>query len=152
MITLLNAPLANLAKFTAGERTIERVELESDALSKRILRISTSVGDFGLRLEGESRLRDGDILFADDERVIAVQVRADDVLVAAPRTIAEALRLAHAVGNRHLPIQVDGDLLIARFDPLLAELCAEQGVPARREERVLAEPFRYARAPHHHDG
>jgi urease accessory protein len=151
MITLLNAPVGNLGRFPLGERTIERIELESDALSKRILRLSTSVGDFGLRLEGEARLRDGDIVFADEERVIAVRVRADDVLVAAPRTIAEALRLAHALGNRHLPIQLDGDLVIARFDPLVAELCAEQGVAARREERVLDEPFRHARAPHRHD-
>lgn len=152
MIVLLSRPLGNLATFPVGKRTVERIEFESDDLAKRILRITTSVGEVGLRFDGDERLRDGDILYVDDGLVIAVQVRADDVLVAAPRTLGEAARLAHALGNRHLPIQIDGDLVIARYDPLLAELCAEQGVVARREDRVLAEPFRHARAPHRHDG
>jgi urease accessory protein len=143
--------LGNLADFPVGTRQIERVVIRSDDLAKRIVRVATSVGDIGLRFDGSERLRDGDVLYADERVVIAVDVAADDVLVFRPATIASAIALAHALGNRHLPIQVDGDAIVVRFDPLLEALGAEHGVAVARERRVVAQPFRHAHAPHEHD-
>ena len=147
----LAEPLGNLADFSLLGRRVERIAVASDDCAKRVLRFETSVGPIGVRFDGERRLRDGDVVHADEERVVVVAVEADDVLVGRPPTIAAALALAHALGNRHLPVQIDGDAIVVRFDPLLPALFAEHGVPVTREALVRARPFRHAHAPHGHD-
>jgi urease accessory protein len=151
MLGIIAAPLGNLATFAVGDRRVERVLVRSDDSAKRLLRLATSAGEIGLRFAGAERLRDGDVVHADAERVVAVAVEPDDVLVGRPPTIAAALALAHALGNRHLPVQIEGETIVVRFDPLLPALFAEHGVPCERAARVVAEPFRHAHAPHGHD-
>jgi urease accessory protein len=141
--------LGNLRDFPLTGRALERLAVSSDAMNRRIVRVNSSVGDLALVL-GDRRLRDGDIVYADAERVIAVEVEADDVIVAWPATIAAALELAHALGNRHLPIQREGDTLIVRYSEPIAALCDRAGVRWERTRRVLAEPFVAPAAPHEH--
>jgi urease accessory protein len=150
MLLRLAEPLGNLATFPVAGRALERVAVRSDDLARRVLRIATSVGDIGLRFDGAARLRDGDVLHADAERVIVAAVAADDVLVMRPATIASAIDLAHAIGNRHIPIRRDGDALVVRYDALLATLAHEHGVAVARESRVVAQAFLHAHAPHAH--
>jgi len=151
MLVVRDGVLGNLAAFDVGDRRLERVTVRSDDTAKRVLRLETSVGDIGLRFAGEARLADGDVVHADAERVIAVAVIADDVLVFRPATIGAAIDLAHALGNRHLPILRDGETIVVRYDPLLEALGIANGVPAAREARVVRQPFLHAHAPHAHD-
>jgi urease accessory protein len=150
-LVVRDAVLGNLADYPLGNRVLERVAIRSDDCAKRIVRLETSAGEIGLRFAGEERLRDGDVVYADGERVIAVAVGADDVLVFRPPTIASAIDLAHALGNRHLPIQRDGDAIVVRYDPLLEAVGAATGVPATRESRVVPQAFLHGHAPHSHD-
>jgi urease accessory protein len=148
---MLAEPLGNLADFPVGERWLVRVTVRSDELAKRIVRLATSAGDVGLRFDGESRLRDGDVVFADGHLVVAAAVIPDDVLVLRPASIAAAIDLAHALGNRHLPVLREGDVIVVRFDPLLEALAEQHGVPVTREARIVSRPFLHAHAPHQHD-
>ncbi len=150
-VVVRSAPLGNLDTFALGARTLERVWIRSDDLAKRILRLTTSAGEIGLRFEGDERLRDGDVLHADDRLVVAASIAADDVLIMRPASIAAAIALAHALGNRHLPIVVDGAAIVVRYDPLLEALAAEHHVPVTREARVVEHAFRHVNAPHRHD-
>ena len=143
--------LGNLDTYDLGVRMLEHVTLRSDDLAKRILRFATSAGEVGIRFEGTERLRDGDILFADGRLVVAARIDADDVLVLWPESIPAAIGIAHALGNRHLPIQTDGAAIVVRYDPLLEALASEHGVAVTRERRVIGQPFRHAHAPHRHD-
>jgi urease accessory protein len=118
-------------------------------MNRRIVRVGSSVGDLALVLEDRD-LRDGDVLYADAERVIAICVEADDVIVALPATIASALDIAHALGNRHLPMLREGDALIVRYTEPVAALCDRAGIPWQRLRRVLTEPFVAPPAPHEH--
>jgi urease accessory protein len=147
---LATAPLGNLAAYDVGERVLERIVIASDDLAKRVLRLRTSRGDIGLRLAAGRQGADGDVLYADDSLVIALDVAPDDVLVCRPRTIAQALGIAHALGNRHLPVQIDGDTLVVRYDRLIEDLFAASDVAYARECRKLGAPFRHAHAPHGH--
>jgi len=151
MLVVRDAVLGNLATFEVGERRVERVAVRSDDTAKRVLRLETSAGDIGIRFAGEVRLADGDVVHADADCVIAVAVTADDVLVFRPATIGAAIDLAHALGNRHLPILRDGETIVVRFDPLLEALGIANGVPVAREARVVRQPFLHAHAPHAHD-
>lgn len=147
---LVTSPLGNLDDFVVGRRVLERVAIASDDLARRIVRFETSLGPIGARLAGDRRLRDGDVIAATPELVVAIAVAPDDVLVLRPRSIAEALAFAHALGNRHLPIQIAGDTLVVRYDPLVEALFIERGAVFARERRVLGDAFRHAHAPHGH--
>ncbi|GAC1414369.1 MAG: urease accessory protein UreE [Candidatus Velthaea sp.] len=147
----LAEPLGNLADFPVGGRTIERIGVRSDDLAKRVLRLTTSAGDVGLRFSGARRLCNGDVVFADERLVVAAAVLPDDVLVMRPATTASAIDLAHAIGNRHIPIQREGDAIVVRYDALLEALAAQHGVCVVRETRVVPQPFLHVHAPHQHD-
>jgi urease accessory protein len=149
-VTVRSAILGNVATTQLGARTIERTAIRSDDCAKRIVRLTTSIGEIALRFENGDRLHEGDIIHLDDALAIAVAVEADDVLVFRPTTIASAIALAHALGNRHLPIQRDGDAIVVRYDPLLEALGATTGVAVVRELRVMPDAFVHAHAPHTH--
>ncbi|HEY0798736.1 MAG TPA: hypothetical protein VGD50_06270 [Candidatus Baltobacteraceae bacterium] len=148
--TLIERTLGSLDTYPVGERRTEEVVIESDALGKRLLRVSTSVGDLGIRL-ADAALHDADIVYADDNVVLYVAIAADDVLLATPASVAQAIDIAHALGNRHLPIQRSGDAIVLRYDPLVEQLFVERNVAYVRERRRLREPFRHAHAPHGHE-
>ena len=81
--------LGNLRDFPVEGRVVELVPVPSDAMTRRLLRLPSSLGDLGVLFDDGARLQDGDVLVADATRVIAVAVRAEDVLVIAPASIAE---------------------------------------------------------------
>ena len=142
--------LGNLCDFPTEGRTVERIPVESSAMSKRLLRLSSSIGDLGLWLGGE-RLRDGDVLVADATRVIAVAVAPDDVLIAYPASIAQAVEIGHALGNRHVPVIREDEAIVVGYAEPLAELFARAGIRFERSARVLERPFVHAFAPHVHE-
>lgn len=127
--------LGNLADFAVAGRTVERVPVAADDAVRRVLRLETSAGDLGVRLDGAEPLRNGDVLFADERCVIAIEILPDDVLVVRPRTRCEALVVAHALGNRHVPLVAEGETAIVRYAPALEALVRELGVPYERARR-----------------
>jgi urease accessory protein len=150
MFTRIDALLGNLDTFSVGARVVERLPLASSAMSRRLLRLPSSIGDLGLMFEDQQRIRDGDVLVADEARVIAVQIVPDEILIAHPASIAQAVEVAHALGNRHIPIIREGDAIVVGYVPALEELFGTLGVRFERVTRVLERPFVYAHAPHTH--
>jgi urease accessory protein len=150
MFRRIDAVLGNLATFPAGARTVERLPVASSVMTRRLLRLPSSIGDLGLMLDGEQRVRDGDVLVADETRVIAIEVVPEDVLIAYPDSIAQAVEIAHAFGNRHIPIIRDGDAIVVSYAAPLEELLERSGAHYERCMRILERPFVYAYAPHTH--
>jgi urease accessory protein len=142
--------LGNLHDFPVGARIVERLPVSSSAMTHRLLRLPSSIGDLGLMLDGGLRVRDGDVLVADETRVIALEVLPDDVLVAYPDSIAQAVEIAHALGNRHIPVIREGDAIVVAYAAPLEELLARSGVRYERAARVMERPFVHAYAPHTH--
>ncbi|WP_067932774.1 urease accessory protein UreE [Alicyclobacillus kakegawensis] len=143
--------VGNIHRDAVGSRRLDRVWVNSEALLKRIQRLRTESGrELGLRLPADcGTLRDGDILWMDDEEAVVVSVSPEPVLVVSPRSLREMGEVAHRLGNRHVPVQLMGDTLIVADDPLLEQLFVSLDVPFAREERVLREPFRHI-AEHTH--
>jgi urease accessory protein len=150
MFRRIDAVLGNLHDFPVGARTLERLPVPSHAMTRRLLRLPSSIGDLGLLLEGGLRIRDGDVLVADEARVIAVEVLAEDVLIAYPDSIAQAVEIAHALGNRHVPVIREGDTIVVSYAAPLEELLERSRVRYERRARVLDRPFVHAHAPHTH--
>jgi urease accessory protein UreF/urease accessory protein UreE len=112
-----------------AHRRVERLPVAWDEASKRRLRRVTDAGtDIAVDLPRGTFLPDGAVLADDGRRVIVAERRPEPTLVIrfdphAPRqrVAAQALRLGHAFGNQHVPVEVDG---------------AEARVPLTTSERV----------------
>ena len=103
---IVNKILGNIRDYEAGERTVDPVWLEWYELEKKLLRKTSEAGEeVGIRLEdsshthgsgaeGHSRpMEDGDILYADDSRVIVVRLLPCEVTVIPVHTMKEMGRL-----------------------------------------------------------
>jgi urease accessory protein len=86
----------------------------------------------------------------DDENMIIVDVKSDDLLIIQPRNIIEMGKIAHRLGNRHLPAQFEGDEMLVQYDYLVEKLLEELGIPFEHEERKLKKPFRHIGHSHEH--
>jgi Urease accessory protein UreE len=141
--------------YAAGHQ--ETVTLPVADLAKRIQRVVSDHGrELGIRLPADaSDLRDGDVLHAEDGNAVVVSVEATDVLVIAPRTVAEALFTAHSFGNRHLQAQFFGpdseyaaEVMVCQYDHTVVDFLEHHRVPYSRQERVMAVSFRHAEHTH----
>lgn len=137
--------------------TEERVALDNLELVKRIQRVSTDTGrEIGLRLDSDVKeLKDGDILYKDDEVIITVQVKPTDVLIFKPTSTYEMGKVAHSLGNRHLQAQFFDEnseygenVMVLQYDHTVEDHLKHHGVNYTREDRVMPEAFRHAEHSH----
>ncbi len=111
---LVREILGDVGEERFSGRRIDRVRIGSVAASKRRQRLTTDAGlDVAVDLERNSYLREGAVL-ADDGKVVVVVERAPGPplvirLAAGPDLIARAVRLGHAFGNQHVPVEVVDD-------------------------------------------
>jgi urease accessory protein len=99
----------------AGRR-VERIEVAWDEATKRRLRRVTDAGtDLAVDLPRGTYLADGSVLYDDGERIVVARRRPERALVVRFDTsvpheqlVEQALRLGHAFGNQHVPVEVEG--------------------------------------------
>lgn len=128
--------MGNVEDIPVSSRHIEKVYLASDDLVKRIQRVTTDHGkEVGIRLKDPKDLMDGDILFMDERNMIIISVLSDDLLVIHPTNIKQMGEIAHQLGNRHLPAQFEGEVMLVQYDYLVEELLEQLDVPYSREAR-----------------
>jgi urease accessory protein len=143
--------VGNLQTDSIKGRHVEKVFLPSEALSKRIQRVTTDHGrEIGIRLRSHTSLANGDILWMDETSAIVIEVVPEDLLVISPRSMRQMGEIAHQLGNRHIPAQFEEDTLLVQYDYLIEELLLQLSIPFRREMRSVREPFRHV--SHHHVG
>lgn len=107
---------------------VDRVVLDADERQRRRVMLTGEKGTtFLLDLPRATVLRDGDGLVLDDGAIVQVAGRPEpliEVMAASPPDLA---RLAWHLGNRHIDIQVLGDRLRMRRDPVLENMLAGLG-------------------------
>ncbi|HEY1517599.1 MAG TPA: urease accessory protein UreE [Solirubrobacteraceae bacterium] len=98
-------------------RRVECLGVDSADAAKRILRRTTEAGtDVAIALPRGSYLADGAVLADDGERIVVVARRPEPALLVSfspeldrPGLLAAAVRIGHAFGNQHVPVEIDGD-------------------------------------------
>lgn len=133
------------------EYHIETIYLNSEDMLKRILRVTSDHNrEYGITLENNEKLKDGDILYNKDKKLIVVKVNSEDVLVIEPSTITEMGIIAHALGNRHLQAQFEDDKMIIQYDRLVEEELKRDNINYSRKNITLKKAFRHVEFAHRH--
>lgn len=141
---IIDQIVGNVEEISTAGRHIERVNLSSDDLVKRIQRVTTDHGkEVGIRLKEPKDLIDGDILYMDDRNMIVICVTSDDLLVIHPTSIKQMGEIAHQLGNRHLPAQFEDMVMLVQYDYLVEELLKQLEIPYSREDRKVKRAFRH---------
>ncbi|MFI3292508.1 MAG: urease accessory protein UreE [Rikenellaceae bacterium] len=133
-------------------REIDYVELEWYELSKRIQRKRTTAGrDVAMKFMAESiAMKMGDILYLDDNYAIVVRVLPTTTIVLSPRTMHEMATICYEIGNKHMPLFIDGDDILLPYEAPMYKWLESAGYSPKQEERLLENRLKSNAANHHH--
>ncbi|MDO5517070.1 MAG: urease accessory protein UreE [Clostridium sp.] len=130
---------------------VETIYLNSEDLLKRILRVTSDHNrEYGISLEKNEELKDGDLLYNTDKKLIVVKVNCEDVLVIKPSSMEEMGTIAHALGNRHMQAQFEENTMIVQYDRLVEEELKKDNIAYSRENKKLKKAFRHVEFSHTH--
>jgi urease accessory protein len=115
----------------AAER---RLRLPFGERSKSRLRAVLDNGEeAGLFLERGSILRDGDLLRADDGRLIEVEAAPESVSTVRADDPLQLARACYHLGNRHVPLQIGAGWLRYQHDHVLDDMLRGFGLEVHAE-------------------
>lgn len=146
---ILDKILGNIKDMEDIHCHVERIYLESDELLKRVLRVTSDHGhEYGISLPKGSEMRDGDILFNDGHNMVVISVKEEDVIVITPRDINEMGEVAHNLGNKHLPVQIEDGKIIIQYDYLVEKFLQDLQINFERKNMKLKQAFRHVDHSH----
>jgi urease accessory protein len=146
------------------ERVVNRPAPESHSVAPAILVLSfeqrqksrflaqlSDGREIGIMLSRGAKLRDGDLLEAEDGTLIQVQAAKQKILRVTAETPLQLARAAYHLGNRHTPVELRKSSLILEYDSVLKEML--EGLQVQVEETELPfepEPGAYSSGEHFH--
>ena len=137
-------------KLTARRPADVELVLPFQLRTKSRLRTALSNGEeVGIVLNRGSVLRDGDLLLADDGRVVKVIAAPERVSTVSSTDALALVRAAYHLGNRHVALQIDAQRLRYLHDHVLDEMVRGLGLQVIVEE-VPFEPEAGAYGGHSH--
>jgi len=117
----------------------------------RLLALLDNGEEAGLFLERGSVLRHGDLLLADDGRVIAVEAASETVSTVHTDDAVMLARASYHLGNRHVALQIGSGWLRYQHDHVLDDMLRGFGLDVRVDEAPFEpEGGAYVAANHSH--
>lgn len=126
-----------LGKFHDTSKTIETVTIDWFERDKRLLRKTTSSGE-EIGIKTDTPLNEGDILFEDDSRIIAVDIAPCDLISVKIGSLKEMGRLCFELGNRHLSLSISDDTVKFPYDEPTLEYLKRLGFNAEKVHEKFA--------------
>ena len=147
---LVQKKIGNIHAHTVAGKSLDWLQLEWYETRKRVFRKQTVSGkEVAIKFLNENPdLAEGDILFEDNNSIIAVAVLPCDCIVIKPVNMFEMASVCYEIGNKHLPLFYENESLLVPFDAPLMRLLSAQGYDAKKEERKLLQPLKTTVAPH----
>ncbi len=146
--------IGNINSIDTGSRIVDMLTIEWYEASKRIMHKHTQSGvAITLKfLQQNPDLKEGDILFKSDEKIITVEIKPCEAIVINPSTVMEAANICYEIGNKHLPLFYENDELLSPYDEPLYKLLKTSGYEMKIEERKLTNAIKTSVSPHAHQG
>lgn len=151
---IINEVLGNIADFPADNRTIDLLEMEWFEATKKIQRRKTNSGqEVAIKFlrEGQ-RLRQGDIVYEDDQKLVIVQIRPCDAIVLTPDTMLEMGTICYEIGNKHLPLFIQDNRVMMPFEMPMFRWLEASGYKPQKENVQLLNLLKSNVEPHGHGG
>lgn len=147
---VIKEKLGNIYTISIIGRDIDVLPIEWYETNKRIQHKQTKQGrNITLKFLRENPdLKEGDILWEDQNTLIIVEIEPCKCIVITPKTILAASSLCYEIGNRHLPLYCEGDDLLVPYEMPLHNLLQAAGSLLRVEERKLNNALKTTVLPH----
>ncbi|WP_447642560.1 MULTISPECIES: urease accessory protein UreE [Chitinophagaceae] len=114
---IINETLGNIAE-NPTSKNVDYLDLEWFETTKRIQRKRSRQGtEIAIKFlrEGQ-RLRQGDILFENEEKIIVVNILETEAIVISPTTLLEMGTVCYEIGNKHMPLFIEDDKVMMPFE------------------------------------
>lgn len=134
---LVEKILGNIKDFPVENRKVDKVYVDWYELDKKLLRKTSEAGEeVGIRLDGHAHghLHEGDVLYADEKRVIVVDILPCELTVVDVHSMQEMGRLCFELGNRHLSLSIGEHQVSVPYDAPTFEYLTKLGFEPRKEE------------------
>ena len=147
---LIQQKIGNLQDFETDNRTVDWLNLEWFEVNKRILTKQTTLGTtLHLKFLGENpQYTEGDVLFQNESTIIAVNLLPCDVIVLKPQGAYEIASVCYEIGNKHLPLFIEGDELLIPFETPLFNMLTASNYIVLKEQRKLLKQLKTTVSPH----
>ena len=150
--------LGKLEEMDVKGRRVEYVEIEWHEAFKKIHRKTSDQGtDVGIRMDDSVLTRglfQGDVIYADEELVVAVSTPPCEVIEISltPGHDMMAAKVCYEIGNRHAPLfwGENGTYITIYDEPMMAMVTKIHGVRAEKKLMKLDFDKRISAAIHNH--
>ena len=144
----------NIVTCPTEPRITDPLQLEWFETGKRVLRRYTLGGqEVALRFMREApMLQQGDIVWMDEKKVIVVSILPAQAIVLRPATMTDMAAICYEIGNKHLPLFLDGNEVLVPFEEPLYRWLEAKGYAPVKELRTLTNMLRSNVLPHEHGG
>jgi urease accessory protein len=151
---IVKEKIGHISNFLIENKEIDYLYLDWFETGKRILHKKTTSGQEVVMkfLRENQQLGQGDILFADDTRLIVVAILACECLIINPRSKFELAQICFEIGNKHLPLFYQDDKLLVAYDAPLFRLLVSSGYDVIKENERLENPLKTSVSPHGDSG
>ena len=142
--------IGNINAFNLANRDIDWLQLEWFESNKRILRKKTNAGTEIIfrSLDKDPEFTDGDILYADAEKLVVIKIKPCEAIVIIPASAFEMAAVCYEIGNKHLPLFYGNNELLVPFELPLFRLLSSLGYDVKQEQRKLLQGLKTTVAPH----
>ena len=151
---LVNEKLGNLQSYYVSGRVIDVVKLEWYETLKRIIHKRTTGGrELTMKfLQASPQLTQDDIIYADQELIISVEIEPCETIILQPATMYEMAYLCYEIGNKHLPLFYENEQLLIPYEAPLERMLKGGGFTIAIEKRKLLRQITSSVSPHFHNG
>lgn len=124
--------------FEAENLKTDKVVLDHYDMGKPHQKLVSESGEkIAVSLPHGENLFCGAVLYKDDEKIIAVDLKPEDALEIRPDGNRQWAKTAFNIGNMHHPAYIYDDCIVIPYDAIIENLLKAIGVAYRRCERKL---------------
>ena len=149
---LIKEKIGRLKDYDNSVYTIDWLMIEWHETSKRILQKKSSGGrEVHLKfLKENPNLQQDDVLANENDLLIVVEITPVDVIALKPSSMHDMAMLCYEIGNKHLPLYYEDDMLLMPFEEPLYRWLIASGFQPSKQHRKLLQPLKTSVAAHGH--
>ena len=149
---IINEIEGSLREFDITNRVVDYLEIEWFESTKRIQRKKSKNGqEVAIKfLKEGQRLKHEDVIYADDQKIIVVDIIPCDAIVVKPKSLLEMGSVCYEIGNKHLPMFIQNDEVLIPFEEPIFKWLSASGYDTEKVFTRLTNIVNSTVHPHGH--